>query len=344
MSDLHHIQAKRIALLKPSALGDIVHALPVLSALRAKFPKAHVTWVVNRSYAALLDGHPDLSEVLSFSRRGGIWAIVKLARELYRRRFDLVIDLQGLLRTGAMAAATLATRRIGLADAREGARAIYTDTIPVDPQTHAVDRYWRIAEALGVGGCPKRFVVPMSDGAMAWADSTLTGRPRPWLMLGVGARWVTKRWPAAHFADLASRFQRRYGGTVIFVGGAEESSIVQSIIPRLAGPMIDLTGKTTLPQLAAILAVADAVLANDTGPAHLAAALGRPVVAPYTCTKVQLHGPYGQRGGVESAVACQGSYLKTCRRMDCMAELTPDRLWPALEETLSRWSVRCHSV
>src|SRR5712691_7758361 len=151
MPHLQHVHANRIALLKPSALGDIVHSLPVLSALRAKFPQAHITWVVNRTYAALLEGHPDLSDVLSFNRRGGLWAVAKLGRELFRRRFDLVIDLQGLLRTGLMAAATLAARRIGLAGAREGARAIYTDTIPIDPEAHAVDRYWRIAEALGVG-------------------------------------------------------------------------------------------------------------------------------------------------------------------------------------------------
>jgi heptosyltransferase-1 len=105
-----------------------------------------------------------------------------------------------------------------------------------------------------------------------------------------------------------------------------------------------LTGKTTLPQLAATLSVADAMLANDTGPAHLAVALGRPVVAPYTCTKVRLHGPYEQSGGVESTVACQGSYLKTCPHMNCMADLTPDRLWPALDEVLTRWSTSCRSA
>src|SRR5579859_670035 len=186
MHHLQYIHANRIALLKPSALGDIVHSLPVLSALRSRFPQAHITWVVNHSYAALLEGHPDLNEVLSFNRRGGIWAVARLGRELFRRRFDLVIDLQGLLRTGLMAAATLASRRMGLADAREGARAVYTDTIPIDRSTHAVDRYWRIAEALGAGDLPKRFVVPISEDATDWALASLAGFQRPWLVLGVG--------------------------------------------------------------------------------------------------------------------------------------------------------------
>ena len=94
-----------------------------------------------------------------------------------------------------------------------------------------------------------------------------------------------------------------------------------------------------------MLAAADVMLANDTGPLHLAAALGRPVVAPYTCTKVLLTGPYGgEAGAVESRVWCQGSRLKRCRRMECMAELTPDRLWPRLEEVLQTWQIRSRSA
>ena len=108
MSHLHRLDAPRIALLKLSALGDIVHSLPILHALRSKYPAAHIAWVVNRSYAGLLEGHPELNEILPFDRRGGAFAFLKLARELFCRRFDLVVDLQGLLRTGLKAAATLA--------------------------------------------------------------------------------------------------------------------------------------------------------------------------------------------------------------------------------------------
>src|SRR5260370_40925524 len=112
--------------------------------------------------------------------------------------------------------------------------------------------------------------------------------------------------------------------------------IAQKAMP--AEKIIVITGCTTLPQLAALLALADVMLANDTGPLHLAAALGRPVVAPYTCTKVLLNGPYGgEDGTVESRVWCQGSYLKRCARMECMAELTPSRLWPVLQGTLCTW-------
>ncbi len=139
--------------------------------------------------------------------------------------------------------------------------------------------------------------------------------------------------------------QERFGGTAVFIGAASEAALAGDVAARLAGPACNLAGRTTLPQLAAVLEVADAVVANDTGPLHLAAALGRPVVAPYTCTKILLTGPYGgEAGAVESRVWCQGSRLKRCRRMECMAELTPNRLWPRLEEVLQTWQIRSRSA
>jgi ADP-heptose:LPS heptosyltransferase len=149
---------------------------------------------------------------------------------------------------------------------------------------------------------------------------------------------LTKRWPPEHFAELVRRAQEQAGGTAIFVGSPDEAPLAAQTADRLKGQMLDLTGRTTLPQLTALLARADVMISNDSGPLHLAMALGRPVVAPYTCTKVLLNGPYGgESGAVESQVWCQGSYLTRCPRLECMAELTPDRLWPILREILGRW-------
>src|SRR5438105_337776 len=149
----------RIVLIKPSALGDIVHSLPVLTALRQRFPAAHIAWVVNKSYEPLLRGHPDLDETIAFDRnalRAGLGDTVltylRFLARLSNRRFDLAIDLQGLFRTGAMTWASGAPRRMGLSSAREGAAHAYTDCIrvPDAENLHAVDRYWLVAEALGV--------------------------------------------------------------------------------------------------------------------------------------------------------------------------------------------------
>lgn len=351
---LRDYPARRIAIIKPSALGDILNSLPVLSALRHRYPNAHITWVVNKAYEPLLQGHPQLNATLAFDRaavRKGMLAAVgaygAFLRRCRREQFDLVVDLQGLLRSGLMTMASGAARRVGLSTAREGATLFYTDVVPVADfnAIHAVDRYWLVAEALGVGDLRKEFYVPVSEAARAWATDLLRGKPRPYLALSAGSRWDTKRWPPGHFAEMLRRMETLVGGTVICVGSPDEAALAQAATQDRKMPVIDVVGKTTLPQLAAVLEQADMMLANDTGPLHLAAALGRPVVAPYTCTKVRLNGPYGfEYGTREANVPCQGSYIKTCASLICMNELTPDRLWPALQGILETWQNRCRSA
>ena len=351
---LTELQPRRIALIKPSSLGDIIHGLPVLTALRRRFPKSHITWVVNRTYESLLRGHADLDQVIAFERhasRSGLWrstlGFAGLLRRLRQERFDLVIDLQGLLRTGIMSQATGSCRRVGLSCAREGAAWFYSDIVPVKnfPELHAVERNWLVAEALGAGDGEKCFRLHVEESARRWVQVELHGCPRPWLAVAPGARWRTKRWPPQHFAALVSQAQREFGGTALFVGSGDDVPLSEAAGRLLAGNPRIFAGRTSLPQLVALLSEADVMLANDTGPLHLAAALGRPVVAPYTCTQVRRTGPYGQAAATaEAAVWCQGSYRKRCRRLECLDALKPDRLWPILHEILHRWESRCLSA
>jgi lipopolysaccharide heptosyltransferase I len=345
---LTRLHARRIALLKPSALGDIIHALPVLTALRDRFPDARVTWVVNRAYESLLVGHPHLTDTLAFDRGAfkkspgrAVTYSLWFANELRKRRFDLVIDLQGLLRSGLMCAATGAPVRVGFANAREGSRHFYTHRVPSPglDEAHAVERYWCVARAFGAGERPARPVIPVSEAERAAVTRELAMMPRPWLAFAVGSRWLTKRWPPAHFAELANRAQAAFGGSVLFVGVPDDTPLSREVAQRLRGPSRDFTGRTTLPRLAALLAACDVVVSNDTGPLHLAAALGRPCVAPYTCTRAALHGPYGSfAGAVETGVVCRGSYLTNCPNgMACMPDLTPDKLWGPLSAALESW-------
>lgn len=345
----------KIAIIKPSALGDICHALPVLTALRERYPQAHLSWVVNRSFEPLLSGHPHLNATIPFDRgllkRGLTSALtgsLALLKRLRRERFDLVVDLQGLLRTGLMTAATRAPRRIGFANAREGARHFYTERIDVPDadSIHAVDRYWRIAEYLDAGQRPKRFIVPIPPDEQAAVSQDLGSFPRPWSAVAVGAKWVTKRWRPSHFTDLLTRVQSHFGGTVLFVGIADDAADSESIRTALPGPAVNLCGRTSLPRLAAVLTLSDVAIMNDTGPLHLAAALGIPCVAPYTCTKTIRHGPYtSPGGGLETRVACAGSYLKQCpNHMICMNDLTAESLWPRLREVMQTWSQRSRSA
>ncbi|MDB5351579.1 MAG: ADP-heptose:LPS heptosyltransferase [Planctomycetota bacterium] len=338
--DLAELRPDRVCLIKPSSLGDIVHALPVLSALRAAWPQAHLAWVVNRGLRGLLDGHPDLDEIIPFDRSRvglgpqGLAAFARFASDLRRRKFDLSIDLQGLLRTGIIAACTGAAVRVGLADAREGATRFYTHRVGDNDsksKTHAVDKLMQVVHAFGISGSPS-FVPVISDHDREWAKATLYSRNSPRLILNVGARWLTKRWPPSRFAEVAVRAVKECGVSLIAVGAPEDRPLVEELIAGLDGlPILDLSGRTTLPQLAAVMAASDCVLSNDTGPLHLAAATGTRVVGVYTCTSPLKTGPYGVHSvAVASQVWCAASCVKTCPRMECMTELTADRVWEAV--------------
>ncbi len=340
------IDPKRIAILKPSALGDIAHALPVLSALRTLYPESQITWVVNKSFEPMLKDHPHLTDTMAFDRgafRKGIGASMRyslhFANLLRKRRFDMVLDLQGLLRTGLMCASSGAPVRIGFANAREGSKHFYTHRIDVPDadRIHAVDRYWRMVESLGGNPGPKRFVLAVNEAERDAVEARLKPLPKPWVAVAVGAKWLTKRWPPEHFAELLNMGFREFGGTAIFLGSPEDIPLSERAAGLLHGPHLDLTGQTSIPNLIAALASCDAMLANDTGPLHVAVALGKPCAIPYTCTRIALHGPYGQfANAVETGVPCAGSYLKQCPNgMICMNELTPERMWPAFRRVLS---------
>ena len=338
VQELRALRPERVCLIKPSALGDIVHALPALSALRDRWPQARISWVVNRGLRGLLDGHPELDEVIPYAREGGgPAAFVRFLHGLRQRGFDLAIDLQGLLRSGLMTAATGAPVRLGPRDAREGAVLAYSHLYDAPrSREHAVDRYLHAASLFGADVQHPRFVLPIGPGERHWARQVLAQVPRPRLLLNTGAAWLTKRWPPAHFAEVGRRAHRERHAGLVAVGAPEDRPLVDALREGLGGiPLLDLCGRTTLPQLAALAAESDVFLSNDTGPLHLAVAAGARVVGVYTCTSPRLTGPYGPRAAtVASCVWCAPSYVRTCRRLDCMSELAPERVWPVVRAQL----------
>ncbi len=351
-ADLTTLRPERVCVIKPSSLGDVVHALPVLSAFREAWPSAHLAWVVNRGLRGLLDGHPDLDEVIPFDRGQvglgprGLVAFTSFVRELRSRRFDLTIDLQGLLRSGLMTAATGAKVRVGLAEAREGATRFYTHRIGTPEGTaHAVDKLMAVVRAFGIESAPA-FRPVISEFDRAWAADTLIGVGSPRLVVNVGARWVTKRWPPEKFAEVAVRAVKERGAGLIAVGSPEDAPLVSKLIANLGGlPILDLTGKTSLSRLAAVMEASDCVLSNDTGPLHLAAATGTQVVGVYTCTLPSKTGPYGPNAvAVTSRVWCSGSCVKRCNRMECMIELDGGRVWKTVCDQIDLRDRRASSI
>ena len=342
-SRLARLEPARVCIIKPSSLGDVVHALPILAALRTRWPRAHLAWVVNRPFREVLEGHPALDELIVHDRSGrggdplGITGTAGLFRKLARGRFDLTIDLQGLLRSALMTAATRAAVRVGMADAREGARWFYTDSVDAPRLgVHAVDRVRRVAAAFGAQMTQPRFDLPIGEESIRWARQTLAAVATPRIVLNLGARWPTKRWPPAHFAEIGRRAALEYHAGLIAVGSSSDRPLVRALL-NCAGPVsiLDLSGRTNLHQLAALSLESDLMISNDTGPLHLAAAAGARVVGIYTCTDPALTGPFGPRAAtVQTAIWCKCSLKKACNRMECMSELTPDRIWPVIQKQL----------
>jgi heptosyltransferase I len=339
---LLEIDAGRICVIKPSALGDVVQSLPLLPILRKRFPGARISWVISRALAPLLEGHPELDELIIFERRGTWKDWRRLLTQLRNADFDLVFDLQGLFRTGIMMLATRARLRVGLETAREGAQWGWHFAVPdtgLDVAPHV--RYRHVAEALGLSDFPLETHLPVSPEDAQWAQRELGCLNGPALAIHPGARWQTKRWPPERFAAVACKAIRRYGLAPVLLGTSDEEAVAQQVERTIRGlmPTVELTNlasRTTLKQLAAVLKQARVLLTNDSGPMQMAAAFGTPVVGVFTCTSPVISGPPGpQHELVATGVSCAASYRRKCpyrgrKHLACMEELDVERVWSGL--------------
>lgn len=336
---LDQLDARRICLIKPSALGDVVQTLPVLAAIKQRWPWASVHWVVNRGFAGILEGHPQLAGVIPFDRSAKGLAAAKsmwqLTQALRRERFDLVFDLQGLLRSGLMTFATGAARRVGFAAAREGASHFYTDRISTPTgELPAVLRYWRMVLAFGGPAEPLPAQLGWRPEHQRYAAERLARLPGPLLAIHPGAQWMTKRWPPEAFAEVARRAHHELGASVVIVGGKGEEPLGAPIAAAVPAA-VNLIGQTSLLELAAILKNVDVLFSGDSGPMHLAAAVGTQCVSLFTCTSPVRAGPHGAGHTIlPTLVPCAASYLKTCPKLDCMRELSVSRVWPEMTRAL----------
>jgi len=294
-----------ILLIKPSSLGDIVMALPALSALRRSFPNARISWLVRPVFAPLIEGHPHFDEIILFDRRrlgkawrhpGAFGALITLIRELRQHQFDAVVDLQGLFRSGALAWLSGCPERFGPIWGREFAHHFYTSTVPARPEwAHVIDYYMKILEAMGAEDRQVEFVLPEKPAASAAARTLLSERDVDvdrYAVLIPGSAQISKCWPAERFAALADRLAGDHGLTIVATGSGAERAMVEQIQDRSDCPIVNLAGRTSLPELVEVLRGARLVVSNDTGPGHIAAALGRPLVMMFSWSNPQRVGPY----------------------------------------------------
>jgi heptosyltransferase-1 len=334
---------RRILLIKPSAIGDVVHALPILALLRKRWPGAHIAWLVTPACAGLLDDHPMLNDVILFERRrfGRGWrspksaaGLVSFMRDLRREAFDLVIDLQGLLRSGWMTWQTRAPIRIGFANAREFAPLFYTHRVPIDSaEQHAIDRYLKIAATLGCETEPVEFPLHVTDEDRSAVTSMLPGVGR-YAVLLPGTNWTTKRWPVEKYAALVGPLRDRFGLTTVVAGSPDEAEL-GATVAAAGSEAINLAGKTSLRQLVALIDRAELVIANDSGPMHIAVALQRPLVTLFGPTNPVRTGPYRRADAVlRLDLPCSPCYSRKCSHQSCLQWLEIEPVLTAAQRQL----------
>lgn len=344
---------ERILLIKPSSLGDVIHTLPVLHRLRDRYPNAKIHWLIASSLAPLLESHPQLDELIPFDRRRfgrllrsgtATREFLRFVRDLRSRRYDLVIDLQGLFRSGFLARVTGAEVRLGFRNAREGASMFYTHRVEVDdPDAHAVDRNLEFGKLLGFGDASVRFNLPLtasdqSDVSRLLGELGLVGGEQL-VAIVPGARWETKVWLPERFTNTINELHRLENVRCLLLGHQQEVSLCCRIAEACKTPPLNLAGRTTLRQLAAILAVADVVLCHDSAAAHLAVAFERPLVCLTGPTNPHQTGPYGRLGdAVRLDLDCSPCYLRRlsqCKHQHrCMEELDVPTVVSAVERAL----------
>lgn len=326
---------KKIIIIKPSSLGDVVHSLPFLNAVKTCFPRAEIHWVIAKGLEGLLEGHPMINKLWIINKdawkkikqaKSTIKEIKELFMQLKKEKFDIVIDLQGLLRSGILTAATSAPVRVGFAEAREGSSFFYTHKVEGGRNIHAVDRYLKIAHFLGCDINDVCFPLPLSfNSSPVTRHSSLS---EDYAVIVPGARWKTKIWPPEKFGELSSKLPLR----TVAVGGKGDIDAANEIVNLSKGNAISLAGKTDLKELIEVMRGAQFVVSNDSGPMHIAAALGIPVFAIFGPTDPIKTGPYGEGHTViREDISCAPCLKRTCDDLKCMKNLPVENVYEVIK-------------
>ena len=344
------VSPSRILAIKLSSLGDIVHSLPAVAALRKRFPSAHMSWLVKRQWAAILEGNPDVDEVLPVDVSWQNWP--RLIRDLRQRQFDLVIDFQGLCRTGLLGLLSGARMRVGFARAREAAPWMYTHrvTLPGEQESswrllaiHAVDRNLAIARFLGADISRPIFHFPglVEDekfirGLLLEAeveDHTQLIALAPW------SRSALKSWPLSRFVELAEKLMGSTKLRVVVLGGPSELASANEFRRLQSQGLVNFVGKLSLRQLPELLRRMNLVIGNDSSLIHLAAGVETPVLAILGPTEPQATGPYplSRHSVRQTELPCSPCGQRTCRNpiyLECLHAISVNSVLEAMQEMM----------
>lgn len=302
------------------SLGDVVHAIPFAAALRSQFPAARIDWMVDPRYVALLEMVPALDRRVAVDPRG-LWRgrerarLLRVFAEMRAVRYDAVFDLQGLLKSAVLARAVRGRRVIGFVKRclREPlAAALYTSTIDPGDVEHVIDMNLALLSA--VEAQERRVRFPLAIPPSATVNAVVERFPGGYVLLNPGAAWPNKRWPAACFGAVAAALKDVYGKRSLVLWGPGEHSLAQDVVAASAGAA-EVCPPTTIQELAAIARGAHLMISGDTGPLHLAAAVGTPVVSLFGPTRAERNGPWALYDvAISRFDRCDCHYERRCRR------------------------------
>jgi len=354
-----------ILIVKLSAIGDVVHTLPSLAALRKLYPRAHITWVIEEAAADLIKNHPLLDCVIISRRQGWVRDLKKgriealgevrhFLKELRSRQYDLVIDFHGLLKSSLLVFLTAAPRKLGFDSWQELSGLFLTEKVPEVLEKHAVYRYLDLVRHLarenlllpgsdvneqtfsGSGNGDIEFPLPRDEAverrvAGLLAEKGLTSGG--FVAINPVALWETKLWEDRNFALLADMLIGQYGMPVLFTG--REKREIDGIRALMTREAVNLAGETSLTELACLYRQSALLVTTDTGPMHIAAAVGTPVVALFGPTDPSRTGPFGQRHRVIRAeLPCSPCLRKKCTHRECMRRISPEEVLLAVGDVL----------
>ncbi len=342
----------RILIIKPSSLGDVATTLPLLCDLRRAHPHARIDWLLHPAFKSLVENHDALHAILPFDRkRLGAWfykpsafaGLFRLIRTLRKNKYDAVIDAQGLLRSALFTRLTSAPIRIGFGDAREAAPLAYTHKVWLPEggkKMLAVDRMRALGKPLGTNPTtPADFRLPLQPAAVEKAAALLPSGD--FVTVIPGARWNTKRWPIDRYTQIVQNLLAQ-NAPVLLLGSPDEKPLCDQIVAQLETrnakleTVVNLAGKTDLATMSALLARTRLLIANDSGPLHVAAALGTPAVALYGPTNPAFVGPHNQLHNVlRHDVPCFPCRHRDCSHHSCMNGLTTDIVWQKTQSLLT---------
>lgn len=346
-----------ILIVKLSAIGDVVHTLPLLEVLRKNFPEARIDWVVEEEAGQIILGHPMIDHVLVSHRKNWQKSMMKsrervvalremmaFVHRLRAHKYDLVIDLHGLFKSGVLTGLSRGKRKIGFTGGREGSSLFLTERpYYVNYDQHALDRYLKTIDHLGYTKFSWKGEIPVGQRDKDTIEGFIieNGLQNERIVaVNPMARWRTKLWQAERFAALADRVQSLLKGKVVFTGSQQDRVVIDEIVREMKTTPLDLAGRTSLKALAYLYSQCYLLVTTDTGPMHMAAAMGCPVVALFGPTAPWRTGPYGiGHRVIREEMVCSPCFKKRCDHLSCMMDITVGRVFETVKEYFEKMPV-----